>query len=160
AINITGTIPANAGASLTNSATLSWTGGSPVSVSDTAAVSTPPPSGTPSITAAITKSETSPASPPNRLWSVKLTNGGSGAATGVSLPAANITLQAGLGTGPVTLVTPLPVSVPDIPAGGSATVPLVLSFPATTPATVVQLQLTVAADGSYSKTIVFNSQLR
>ncbi|HXS98506.1 MAG TPA: FG-GAP-like repeat-containing protein [Candidatus Limnocylindrales bacterium] len=85
------------------------------------------------------------AASPQRVWNISVTNKGLGTAQGVKVTAAVVTLQSG--AGPVTLVTSLPVTVGDIASGQNASVPLTLSFPATTPATFVSLKLTLTANG-------------
>jgi len=85
------------------------------------------------------------ATSPQRVWTLTVANKGVGTAVGVKITAAVVTLQSG--TGPVTVVTPLPVTVGDIAAGQSASVPLTLSFPATSPATFISLKLTLTANG-------------
>jgi hypothetical protein len=96
---------------------------------------------------------------PQRVWTLSMANKGTGTAVGVSISAAVITIQSGAGQ--VTLVTPLPVTVGDIPSGQAASVPITLSFPATSPATFISLKLTMTANGgayTTSQTLSFQAR--
>jgi hypothetical protein len=94
-----------------------------------------------------------------RVWEIDVTNKGIGTAAGVSISGATITLQAG--PGPVSVVTPMPVIIGDLPAGQSGGNLITLNFPATTPTTIVQLKLTLTANGgAYTNTVTLNTQLR
>ena len=129
----------NGGASLSTTFTLAG----PTSATANFAVSVP------SLTWSIA-SKTDGSASPARVWTISVANTkGIGTAQGVQITSAVVTLQSG--AGPVSVVSSLPVSVGDIPAGQSASVPLTLSFPATTPATFISLKLTFSAgNGAYS----------
>jgi len=100
-----------------------------------------------------------------RVWTVKVTNTGQGAATGVQITAA--TIKATTGTASVGVVSTMPVTVGDIAADppGTATPPsatadITVSFPAT-PVTLASLTLTLSANGgAYTTTVTLSNQVR
>jgi uncharacterized repeat protein (TIGR01451 family) len=94
-----------------------------------------------------------------RVWTILVSNKGQGTAANVVIGGATVTVQSG--PGPVSVVTAMPVPVGSLPAGQSGAALLTLNFPATTPLTIVQLQLTLSANGgTYTDTVTLNTQLR
>jgi uncharacterized repeat protein (TIGR01451 family) len=112
----------------------------------------------PALSAAI-QSKSNGANANQRVWRINVGNSGQGIAGGVTISAATVTIKSG--PGPVTVASTLPLTVGDIPAGTALAADLVLNYPVTSPATIISLQLTLAANGgTYSTSVTFNSQLR
>jgi len=96
-----------------------------------------------------------------RIWTLTFSNTGTGPASNFRILSASLTYAIGGGTGPVTISTPLPLTVGALANGSSTTVPLGLIFPATSPATRINLSLTVTPDGgSTSQVVTINNQFR
>ena len=84
-----------------------------------------------------------------RTVTLRITNGGIGAAVGATL--TSVQTQLVLGSGAVTLDTTLPVSLGTLPPGGSIDVPLVFTWPASALREKITLYFS-ANSGSYSGT--------
>ncbi|SRR5579883_202291 len=113
---------------------------------------------TPVLSASIgTKSDG--ALPNERVWTIVVKNTGQGPATNARITAVNILQTAGTATVTASPQMILPVSLGTIPPNGSATGQVRLIFPATTPASKIQIQIGYAADG-YSGSATFSSQYR
>ncbi|HJZ99114.1 MAG TPA: hypothetical protein VKE70_21540, partial [Candidatus Solibacter sp.] len=112
----------------------------------------------PALSAAVQSKTNGPAAN-QRVWRINVANSGVGTAAAVSISAATVTIKSG--PGPVSVVSTLPVVVGDIPSNTALAADLVLNFPATSPATIISLQLTLSANGgAYATTVTLNSQLR
>jgi glucose/arabinose dehydrogenase len=96
--------------------------------------------------------------PGQRTWTLRLTNTGQGLAVNARVTAITITPVGGPGA--VSLASALPVSFGTIAPGASASQPIVLNFPLTTPVTRVSITYTIATDNADPRSITFNNQFR
>lgn len=96
-----------------------------------------------------------------RIWTLRFSNTGTAPASNLRILSASITYPPGAGAGPVTISTPLPLAVGELANGSSTTVPLGLIFPVTSPATRINLSLTVTPDGgTTTQVLTTNNQFR
>ena len=93
-----------------------------------------------------------------RVWTVMVRNMGSGPAVNARIVGATVT--AVFGSGAVSVVTPMPVALGTIAAGGSAVGNLVMQFPATTPPARISLRLDLAADFGVASSVTLNNLFR
>ena len=121
------------------------------------------PAGTPLLTASVI-ARADGVLPNERVWTVQVGNGGSGAAlnariTGVQVLAANPSGNLGLIL-PGSTVYPVLLSQPALSPGQTGTATIRLIFPTTSPATRIQIRFTLAADNGYSNSITLSNQVR
>lgn len=112
----------------------------------------------PSLTAMVTAKQNG-SLPNERIWSLQITNSGLGLATNVVITSLKILSVTG--AGPVTFSPAMSVPpVGTLAPGASAVIPVKLVFPATNPASRIQLGVYFAADGGYLGTAVLSNQFR
>lgn len=147
----------DAAASLTNTAKVAGEGDFNVtndSASDTAVVL---PGGPVSLSALIT-GKSGPASA--RLWTLTLSNGGTGAAANARFTGLGLTQTFGPACTPL-LTTPLPIEVGVVPAGGTGSVAASLDFSSCTSAARFTVTLSFSANGgAVHGTKSLNNQFR
>ena len=95
-----------------------------------------------------------------RVWTVNLTNTGTATATNAAITGVQILQITGSATVTLSPSMTLPVAAGTIAAGGSASVPIRLIFPSTSPASRISIKISYAADGGVAGTTTFNNQFR
>ncbi|MCA2967714.1 MAG: Ig-like domain repeat protein [Acidobacteriaceae bacterium] len=94
-----------------------------------------------------------------RIWTLRLSNTGTAPAPNVRIMSAAVSYASG--TGPVTIITPFPVTVGALANGASTAVPLRLVFPVTLPATRINLVLTLSPNGgATTQAVTIGNQFR
>lgn len=96
--------------------------------------------------------------PSERRWRLLVRNVGSGPAVDARVTGATIRVIGG--SAAVSLLTPLPVLLGNIPAGGGVPLELLLQFPATTPPTRVSLTLQFTNSLGAAGSVTLNNLFR
>ena len=99
-----------------------------------------------------------------RIWTVRVTNNGSGGIANPRIASAQILAANPAGNlGLISLgSTAYPVALANnvLSPGQSSTASIRIVFPATTPATRIQIRLNLAGDGGYANSITLSNQVR
>ena len=99
-----------------------------------------------------------------RIWTVQVTNTGTGAALNPRIDSVQIlTVAPAPNSGLVSLgstVYPAALPVAPLNPGQSTTLPIRIIFPATTPPTRLQIRINLAADSGYTNSITLNNVTR
>jgi hypothetical protein len=113
----------------------------------------------PALSVVISGKADGPSGPPQRVWTLSITNKGVGTAFGVTISAMAMSGTAGTGT--PSLLTSAPAVVGDIGAGQTVTFPITWNYPAS-PLAITQLRLVLSANnGGYSTPLItINNQTR
>jgi len=92
-----------------------------------------------------------------RLWNLRITNIGQGALANGQLSSIAITP---IGSGAISLVTPLPIPLGNIPPGASVKFPVSFNWPLSTPPTRARMTFGFNGDFGHASTVTLNNLFR